>query len=74
MEPYTNLSRQSGVSAFQIGTDNLQVQFKDGSTYVYDYSSAGSKNVEQMKTLARNGRGLNSFINKYVKDRYSRKY
>ena len=40
--------------------------------YTYSYKSAGVENVEQMKKLARQGYGLNSFINKNVKYDYER--
>lgn len=74
MQRYENRSGQSGVYAYEIGIDNIHVQFKDGKTYVYSYASAGSSNIESMKSLARAGRGLNSFINSHVKHRYERKY
>jgi hypothetical protein len=74
MERYDNLSGDSGVHAFEIGADNIHVRFTTGSTYVYNYSIPGASEVEQMKVLAKNGSGLNSFINKYVKKRYFGKY
>lgn len=67
MQMYANLSGQSNISHFQIEDDNVVVVFKgrskDGcNTYKYSYMSAGRGNVEQMKSLALSGRGLNSFI------------
>lgn len=38
--------------------------------YRYSYKSAGVENVENMKVLAEQGYGLNSFINIYVKYKY----
>ena len=73
MEKYSDLGRNSNIYAYEIGSDYINVQFKDGSIYKYTYSSAGTTNIEQMKKLAINGKGLNSFINTSVKKRYSSK-
>lgn len=73
MERYANLGGNSGVVGYEIGDDFIRVQFSDGSIYLYTYTSAGSKNIEQMKRLARIGRGLNSFINRNVRKAYARK-
>lgn len=73
MERYKDIDGDSGVAAYEIGTDYIRVQFKDNSVYLYTYASAGSNNIEQMKRLAEAGDGLNAFINKNVKKRYARK-
>ena len=73
MEPYINLSGNSGVAAFEIMDDSITVRFKDGGKYLYTYWSAGAEHVERMKTLAANGNGLNSYINKHVKKKYASK-
>jgi len=65
MERYRN--RDSGVKAYQIGTDYILVKFDSFKTYKYSYKSAGQSKVEKMKILAIRGRGLNSFINRYAK-------
>lgn len=66
MEPYKNLSGESGVAAYELGPDYIRVQFADGPVYTYDYRSTGRGNVEQMKRLAKAGRGLCSFISQAV--------
>lgn len=73
METYKNLNGDSGVRAYEIGNDSITVEFKDGSAYLYNYTSAGSSNIEQMKTLAIAGSGLNSYINKNVRKLYATK-
>ncbi len=73
MEHYKNLGGDSGVSAFEIGDDSIKVQFSDSSVYLYTNQSAGAQNIEQMKVLARQGEGLNSFINKRVRKAYASK-
>lgn len=73
MEYYRNRNGRSGVRAYEIGNNFIIVQFSDSSAYEYTYSVTGPINVENMKQLAINGQGLNSFINRYVKYNYSRK-
>ncbi|GAA4736904.1 hypothetical protein [Flavisolibacter ginsenosidimutans] len=73
MTPYANLNGNSGVRAYQVGTNLIDVQFSDWSVYRYTYSSTGANYIEEMKRLAIAGRGLNSFIGKYVKKNYAAK-
>jgi len=73
MERYKNLGGDSGVSAYEIGTESITVQFSTGSVYLYTYKSAGSANIERMKSLAVAGEGLNSYINRNVKKGYESK-
>lgn len=70
---YGNLSGDSGVVAYENGSDSIMVQFADGMAYVYTYASAGRGNVETMKRLAASGRGLSTFIVQNVRKRYARK-
>lgn len=70
MKRYMDINGDSGVYRYEIGTDYIKVQFKAGALYTYSYSKAGKDNVEMMKKLAELGDGLNSFINKYVKQLY----
>jgi hypothetical protein len=71
MEIYKNLSKVSGVKAYELGSDSITVEFGDGDVYRYTYQSAGRENVEQMKKLAVAGKGLNGFISREVKERYA---
>lgn len=73
MPPYRDIDNDSGISAYEIGPDWIQVQFTTGGTYEYTYASVGSQNIEAMKRLAASGDGLNAYINRNVKKRYSRK-
>lgn len=70
MEIYMNLGNASGVSSYGIGEDFIIVVFSTGKPYRYSYGKAGRMHVEKMKELAKNGRGLNSYINKYVRNDY----
>lgn len=71
MQTYANLGENSGVAAYECGPDSIAVQFHDGHVYVYDYGSCGSMNCEEMKRLAAQGVGLNSFIMRNVRFGYS---
>lgn len=73
MERYKNLGGASSVATYEIGFDSVTIQFNDGSVYLYNYQSAGREHIEQMKRLAVAGQGLNSYIMRNVKDRYSKK-
>ena len=73
MKTYKDLNRDSGVAKYEYGTNFIRVKFKTGSVYLYTYRSAGQNHIEQMKTLADIGDGLNSYINKYVRKAYEAK-
>lgn len=73
MVRYNNRIGKSGVYAYEIGQNNIIVQFATGAMYEYNYSRTGSYHIENMKKLAIAGSGLNSYINTNVKYSYSRK-
>lgn len=70
MQQYKNLGENSNVSAYSIGANYIDVQFDGGRVYRYSYDSAGAAKVEQMKKLAVQGCGLNSYIMRYAKMDY----
>ncbi|MDB5184459.1 MAG: hypothetical protein JWN38_267 [Candidatus Saccharibacteria bacterium] len=74
MERYDNTDGDSDVLAYQTGANYIIVQFKDGkhTFYKYGYLKPGQGHVEEMKRLAKQGRGLNSYIssNNAVKYQY----
>jgi hypothetical protein len=71
MKKYKNLEGNSGVYAYEIGLKSITLLFTNNTMYHYTYDSAGSKHIERMKILANEGRGLSSFINRYVKKRFA---
>lgn len=73
MEQYRDLNGDSGVVAYEIGSDSITVEFRGGATYSYNYGSAGRSHIETMKGLAASGDGLNSYINRNVKKLYAAK-
>lgn len=70
MEEYRDINGDSGVIRYEMGIDYIRVQFKTGAVYKYTYNSAGKENIEHMKLLAKNGDGLNAFINTTVRRDY----
>lgn len=70
MKPYNSDSKIIG---YDEGQDFIVVYFQDGSSYTYTNDSAGKQNVDEMRDLAEEGQGLNSFINNVVKYNYSQK-
>ena len=73
METYRDLNNDSGVSAYEISDDSITVRFKTGAVYLYNYSSTGVTDVEEMKKLAKSGDGLNSYIRRKVKGNYAKR-
>lgn len=58
---------------YEIGEDFIRVMFSDGSLYLYTDESAGAFNIGQMKNLAEQGWGLNSYIIHNVRYNYADK-
>ena len=52
MERYRDIDNDSGVAGYEIGPDYIRVQFKDGSVYLYTYTSAGSSYIEEMNKVS----------------------
>jgi hypothetical protein len=74
MERYKNLSGNSGVEAFELADDAITVKFRGGATYLYDYAVTGRAEVELMKSLAREGKGLSTYISRVVHNKSAHKF
>jgi hypothetical protein len=72
-EPYRNLGRDSGVTAYAIGPDFIAVQWTPPIVYVYDHDRPGREHVETMKALAESGRGLGTYVSRHVGKAFARK-
>ncbi len=75
MELYGNRSGDSGVQAFELGSDFIEIQFKGKSRrYRYTSREIGVDDLERMKNLAIAGKGLATFINQnpHIRDGYAR--
>jgi len=73
MPRYRNLSRHSGVVAFETTDDSITLTFVNGERYAYSARRPGRAVVEHMKTLAQAGRGLSTYVSQQVRDNYERK-
>jgi len=73
MRPYGVHKHQHGAIAYEIGPDSIDVEFTSGWVYHFSYQKPGPQRVEQMKALAESGKGLSTFINKHVRNRYAGK-
>lgn len=73
MPRYRNLSRHSGVVAYETTEDAITLTFVNGERYAYSTRRPGRAVVEHMKTLARAGRGLSTYVSQQVRDNYDRK-
>lgn len=71
MIQYQDWNHDSNVQGYDVGASHIDVQFKSGSIYRYTSASVGAANLKLMIDYARAGDGLNSFINRIVRDRYS---
>lgn len=73
MTNYGNYSGNSNVESFEIGSDYIDVRFNGtAKIYRYSYRVAGRAEVEEMKKLAIQGKGLNGYINSNVKFKYDK--
>lgn len=73
MISYKNLGGNSGVVAYESGTDYIKLRFqRSRKIYVYDAAAPGRTHVERMKKLASAGRGLATYVSQNVKRNYSR--
>ena len=71
METYLNLGGNSNVQYYRIEPDRILVKFfRTARIYCYSYFKAGKVHVDNMKRLARQGYGLNSYIMNNVRYMY----
>lgn len=73
MNPYRNLSGKSGVAAYECGDGFIRVRFIHDGIYEYTDARPGRVHVANMQQLAEAGRGLATYISRFVRDNYARK-
>lgn len=73
MPRYGNTDRRSSIWSYEITDNQIVVGFVNGDVYTYTVTSVGLVNLQEMKRLASQGKGLNEFINKRVKRMYTDK-
>ena len=72
MQRYLNKDGHSGVVAYELGEDRIDVTFVNGQTYRYSRASTSTEHVRNMQMLAQAGQGLATYISKFVHDDYER--
>jgi hypothetical protein len=55
----------TGITSFEIGTDYITLMFRYRYKYKYTYNSCGVDHVENMKKLAKQQSGLNTYKNEH---------
>ena len=73
MQQYKSVNLDTGVIAYETGSDSITVKFRDGSVYIYTNKSAGPSAIDEMKILAKKGVGLTTYINQHVREHYEKK-
>lgn len=74
MPAYKNSSGNSGILSYSIGNNFIKIVFRDGEEYLYTKRSAGIRHLKNMKKLAEAGKGLTTYINQYVKEKFEKKF
>lgn len=64
-------ARDSGVAAYDSGPGWIVIRFHHGGTYRYDDRHPGAGHVLEMQRLADAGDGLNTYINRFVREDYA---
>jgi len=70
---YKNLGGKSTVARYEILKDSMTIRFTDHTVYIYTNQTADPVNIAKMKELAIAGKGLGTFIDANLKDRFLRK-
>ena len=70
---YRNLNGDSGIAGYETGADFIRIVFRTGSVYLWTVASAGRLHIERMTKLADAGRGLNTYINRWVRKAFARR-
>lgn len=70
---YKNLGGKSKVLRYHIAKDAMTVRFADQSVFIYNNQTCSPENISKMKQLAVAGKGLGTFIEANLKDRFARK-
>ncbi len=73
MNPYNDVTDEGHIIDYEIGPDFIKITFQNNSVYTYTEESVGTDNLELMKSLAKRGSGLGSFIHYNVRYNYADK-
>ena len=68
---YRNHDGSAGVVAYAVMPHAIAVQFTDGGVYLYNHDCPGRRHVNRMKAIARDGRGLSTYISRHIGNRFA---
>jgi hypothetical protein len=68
---YANRGGHSTVAAYAVMPDGIAVQFTDGRVYLYNHDCPGRRHVGRMKAIAREGRGLATYLHRHIGNRFA---
>jgi hypothetical protein len=72
--PYANLGGNSGISNYEIVGSSIIIEFVQMNyRYVYNTAKPGPEHVQTMMNLAKQGKGLATYISQHVGPTYARK-
>ena len=72
--PYANVSGESGITNYEIVGSSIIIEFVHGNyRYVYNTTKPGPEHVKTMMNLAKQGKGLATYISQHVGPTYARK-
>lgn len=71
MTPYGCAGNDSGIEAYACGPGWIDIRFRAGGTWRYDSRHPGALHVMEMQRLAESGDGLNTYLNRFVRDDYA---
>jgi hypothetical protein len=72
--PYANLDGGSGISNYEIVDSSIIIEFVHSNhRYVYNIAKPGREHVQAMMKLAKQGKGLATYISQHVGSSYARK-
>lgn len=68
MTSYKNLAGNVGICSYEIGEDNIRIKFHNFNkkSVVYDANNTVDEQLEQLKSLAFKGVGLNHYITEHL--------
>ena len=74
MHKYGDDDHDTGVVAYDTASDSITVKFREKGYYKYTVKSAGTTAIRKMKVLAKQGKGLSTFISQHIRDKYESKW
>lgn len=66
LQRYGTSNHEAGVTEFALLPDAILLLFHNGAAYLYTNDVPGAMHVERMRALATQGRGLNTYVSRFV--------